>query len=605
MRLGEASRVIIGIFRGIHREMSGRELWRRGLAFFSILVAFWVFDPIGVATNADNASAALFYRVVAPMYPDPLEVENAKREEDPDCQEGAKHENDPKCAIRNIKVVLTNDASLRQIRQVGETDKFCVVPEFDKQDGYFCPDLIADMAREEFGKGPEGKKNISLKRLTWPPPFALHTAILEKIVGTLPPKALFIDFGFFDERKGSNVAMLRSFLCRHALRQTGMQLFASRAYRDNNWDCPKAAMLADEAASRIPVFLTAAAPRRCDFDDKKPDCTNVLPQLAAAASGMASTRYIAEDPQSFNLYPRYDCEIERPSAALVMYGVKDPLAPFEDFSCDSLTKGKPISVFWATWGSEESSRGSFRCATMSSTVIGRLWDILYGWLAGTVRGLADQWFGDRSGWPSARDSFLITKPLRQICPPHETISAHEFLSDTQGADLEFDGAYAFYGGNFTMADDLIRPPTHGLLPGVQLHAMALDNLLRDQDRAGNDRLEIFLMLAAMAVAAVWHTYITNARRVTEAKRDLKVETWIVVQALYALIWTLSAFALLLFFTWFGFFVLKLTPINFVGIIVATSVPQFREFMLWAVGRSMKAIKRWKRKMFWPGAGTWK
>ena len=120
-----------------------------------------------------------------------------------------------------------------------------------------------------------------------------------------------------------------------------------------------------------------------------------------------------------------------------------------------------MSVYWASWGDETHSRGSYSCKSVPETVPGRIVQVVEAWLADLL--------GDDMAW---REQF-------QACPPHRAYAAHDFLADESTELAEFlEDRYVFYGGNFAMAEDMVTPPTHGPVPGVFLHAMALDNLLR-------------------------------------------------------------------------------------------------------------------------------
>lgn len=72
---------------------------------------------------------------------------------------------------------------------------------------------------------------------------------------------------------------------------------------------------------------------------------------------------------------------------------------------------------------------------------------------------------------------------RQRCPYNVAISAHTALeggSSRQGGELHglFHDRYVLIGAALAGSNDVTVSPVHGQLPGVFLHAMALDNLLR-------------------------------------------------------------------------------------------------------------------------------
>ena len=125
---------------------------------------------------------------------------------------------------------------------------------------------------------------------------------------------------------------------------------------------------------------------------------------------------------------------------------------------------------------------------------------------------------DRSFWAAARSygttllAFLQdgVDAVRQVCPYTPSVSALAFLAEGRpklklrpaGPSVASTSAakerraatlsdsvkdrYVFYGFAMQGSPDVIRPPTHVALPGVFLHAMALDNLLTFGDHYKSD-----------------------------------------------------------------------------------------------------------------------
>jgi len=66
----------------------------------------------------------------------------------------------------------------------------------------------------------------------------------------------------------------------------------------------------------------------------------------------------------------------------------------------------------------------------------------------------------------------------RTCPPFRTIFAWDLLrSETDEPEIAVKDKIVMIGGKFSFTADFIDPPGHAKLPGVYLHAMALDNLL--------------------------------------------------------------------------------------------------------------------------------
>lgn len=373
----------------VYRSVSWRDFWRDWLLTTMVFAVLAIFDPIGVASNSALSSEQLFYRIISPSYP--------QASEDP-------KSNSPFDDITEIAVIVIDDQSLKDFRE------------------------------------------------PWPPPFSIHEKILKKVLTESTPKAVFIDFGFFDLRDPDEVGILASTLGEHALPNRSFPRSA-RLWRET------AASTEDATArGKIPVFL-AGAPGPLDPENDRYRL-EVIPRLKNAVTGTVSTR--EADNGSYVLY---DCDMDRPSAALALYGTdRDDWTRWNLDDCQTgwRSAGGPnmLSIFWATWGDETRSRGSYACKSLPGGVTERILQVLIAPLL------------DLLGVETWSNKF-------QACPPHRAVSAQQFLADETGVMSAFiEDRYVFYGGNFVMADDLIVPPTHKPVPGVFLHAMALDNLLR-------------------------------------------------------------------------------------------------------------------------------
>ncbi|MCH8997916.1 MAG: CHASE2 domain-containing protein [Proteobacteria bacterium] len=386
--------------------------FRQGYLFtVLLLLALWALDPIGVASNSARGSAELFYRIISPAYPPPPAPENAG---------SGRESNDPPRITPRIAVIIINDETLQ--------------------------------TREP--------------KVAWPPPFSLHAEIIGKIL-IYNPKALFIDFGFFDERKDAGLDELVKALKWRLSEPAGTKTACVPFFRK-----PAGCYPDDGKVDRkVPVFL-AGAPRPFDRGEE-PYKLEIIPALKAEVTGTVSTRYSTEHELPYNSYPLYDCFTREPSAALAIYA-----AFLDDWTTWGLDRtpcrdqaqrtardwaggSNGMSIYWASWGDANHSRGSYRCRTLPETRFGRVAQVVWIW----VRDL----FQDDKAW---REQF-------QACPPHLSYAAHDFLVDESAELAEFmQDRYVFYGGNFAMADDLITPPTHEPVPGVFLHAMALDNLIQ-------------------------------------------------------------------------------------------------------------------------------
>ncbi len=507
-----------------------------------LLLILWFLDPVDVASNSSRASAELFYRVVSASY-------------NPPTAEDKIGSSNPLDDNSKIAVIVINDETLRR------------------------------------------------NDVPWPPPFSVHAKVIEKVL-LYNPKALFIDFGFFDPRGQKNLDALIEVL--------------SDAYRKVPPGAHKAcdsgifkSKECEGAIWRVPVFL-AGAPRSLG-PQKAPYQLGVIPQLQDTVTGTVSTRYSTEHELPYNSYPLYDCFTGEPSAALAMYaayhddwdswGLNRTPCPRTAQREERDREGGPnkLSVYWASWGDATSSRGSYQCKTLPEGLFGRVFQVVWIW----GRGL----FQDDTAW---REQF-------QACPPHRSYAAHAFLDDVRPELAEFmDDRYVFYGGNFAMADDLITPPTHEPVPGVFLHAMALDNLIRRGEKyirieagSGLGAVTTWLTLAVIAFVGIcsvmaWNGYEALTKRHARPKIGdtsfgpdpyrSKVEiiwdrlrpigsqfiggSWVLIFLSLSVVGTFFAL-------WIGFSVLHLAPFNYIGILsfvgVHTIVRGGREILTGVLG----------------------
>ena len=100
-----------------------------------------------------------------------------------------------------------------------------------------------------------------------------------------------------------------------------------------------------------------------------------------------------------------------------------------------------------------------------------------------------------------------------VCPYHNTLSMAQMGELPEATLAPFlAGRYVLVGANVPGYNDFVNSPVHGLIPGVYLHAMALDNLLTYQ---GNYKLSTgwepqhFLNLVLPAFLAVMAVFLVD------------------------------------------------------------------------------------------------
>ena len=110
---------------------------------------------------------------------------------------------------------------------------------------------------------------------------------------------------------------------------------------------------------------------------------------------------------------------------------------------------------------------------------------------------------------------FFQSPSSPVCPYHSTLSMAQLGELPEQALAPFlAGRYVLVGANVPAYNDFANSPIHGLIPGVYLHAMALDNLLTYQGNYKQStgwelqHLPGLLLPAFLAVLAVFVVNVT-------------------------------------------------------------------------------------------------
>src|SRR5262249_48938788 len=123
-----------------------------------------------------------------------------------------------------------------------------------------------------------------------------------------------------------------------------------------------------------------------------------------------------------------------------------------------------------------------------------------------------------------------------------------------------------YGGFVGPSYDVIRPPTVRGIPGVHMHAMALDNLLTFGNAYKADTTRIFgtdWPASSVNLAFMLLAYLLAV--VHDARTNLDRPGFDPIRAAL----TVTAFVFYPLFCWFSFSVLNLAPSNWVGAALIT------------------------------------
>jgi hypothetical protein len=165
---------------------------------------------------------------------------------------------------------------------------------------------------------------------------------------------------------------------------------------------------------------------------------------------------------------------------------------------------------------------------------------------------------------------------RQECPYALTLGYDRMVAGLglERTDLQrlLAGRMVMVGGQFRASNDWVESPVHGQAPGVQYHAMALDNLIEDGADYRRDTGALFdsdllksLLVAALAFCGVVGVMARNTLldRATAAGMEPKLRATI-YGPLYLLMFSASL-GVVGAATWLGVSYAHRSPINWIGI----------------------------------------
>ncbi len=180
--------------------------------------------------------------------------------------------------------------------------------------------------------------------------------------------------------------------------------------------------------------------------------------------------------------------------------------------------------------------------------------------------LAEQMMGLRAPGAGARQECPYTLTLG-----YDRIVAGRGLEQKDLARV-LAGRLVMVGGEFHASSDWVESPVHGQVPGIQYHAMALDNLIEYGDDYRRNAQAMFdsdllkcLLVAALAFCGILAVMVRNS--LLDHAVATRGETRLhpkVYAPLYLALFTAS-FGIVLFATWLGVTYAHRSPINWIGI----------------------------------------
>ena len=316
--------------------------------------------------------------------------------------------------------------------------------------------------------------------LNWPVPLDYYQRLLDGIV-KLKPKAIFLDVVFLDSKPKREIDALIGAACRAT--EAGVPFFMATFARE----------ALSSNAERLLFEARTAAGRPCAL----PVRSNVTPDTLDQSHWAYPLRPRVEDEHS----SRTDLP---DSVALSIY------CRFYAASCPTHTE-VPLALVWATKAAPTNHQIMVtRDANGALEPVCRkdwdLWEVI----------------------PGAHIlSRLAGHPNLPLCPYNQVVPVRAFkgqgFSPTQ-LDEALAGKVVMIGADLKAVGDNSFSPLHGRLPGVHVHAMALDNLISfdGQYRANGDfewhelwhsqanRFIFLSLLLTAAVMVLWKRYKVHA-----------------------------------------------------------------------------------------------
>ncbi len=329
-------------------------------------------------------------------------------------------------------------------------------------------------------------KALQAEGLSWPVSPGFHADVLWDLYQNYTPTAIMVDFLFLDQRAGQEAELERLGKVLREIDQGGRTRVYLAAY---DTDPEKSGVVRElrDAATLVPVSWP-------DVDNIS-DASHHYP----AGTGAGRAPYLSAGPA--HVIYRNLCR-DKDLKNLHVPGCPDR-STFGRFFKD------PMLIFWGSaapplnWD-QGNLDSRFNCRSTQGAVLDRVFSYAAHVLVGT------------------------SESFPQTCPYPQMILVRDFiderfrnLDDVKAAyekALKPNGPQAvpkivFYGGDLKGVDDKADSYTHGRVPGVFVHAMALDNFMtlgRDYVRFGRvtvfqdplSPIQLFNFVLAFAVASV-------------------------------------------------------------------------------------------------------
>jgi len=319
----------------------------------------------------------------------------------------------------------------------------------------------------------------------WPPHYSYHARLL-KALARYRPRAIFLDIYFAQVRDDATIALLTRSLC--ALQEQGTQVFLG-----------------------VSPDATGATQLRPELEGLAGRCfQKVALQYTPDSLDRLAWAYPLENEEEKDRHGE-----AMPSAALAIYRQAFGRQLQVEDNELALTWGLHPANYGLRWLAAE-NKESKEDKQAHEESGGRLY--------------CRQDFGVLELAPAIVKNWLHHDAEKPVCVYHETLYAGDFATNSEEEEAALkrllEGRVVMVGAALSGGGDRILSPLHGRIPGVYLHAMALDNLLTFGHRyprdvhlewgttSGHIKLYLFLcvsLLCGLVIPKAVHALWTRSR----------------------------------------------------------------------------------------------
>lgn len=363
---------------------------------------------------------------------------------------------------------------------VQKLDPFGMMKALDS----YSSELVERLAAPFYGSAAQdeiavvliNERTLESRQTSWPPRYTYYEEVVRRVLAS-QPKAVFVDVILKDHRAYDDTLPTAVAALREDIQELGdaappilfakMDAAGSSLFREAGVSEVLTAWANTSGAYPLVVtpgisYGANSALVNAEKKQEPPPCQNGLnPETAAMA-----------------LY-RIACDGNNPACA----------ESASLMSGDALCR--PVQVQWGRMVSpimqEQSQIEVAGCDMNVSEGAGRFWSFLRITALALVQALDDD----------------AQEEGRQRCP--YTVTVMEDNLGTEEADRLLKNRIVLIGTNLDGIHDLVKSPVHGMIPGVYLHAMALDNLMtwgRGHYSTSKNELPILIALGALTALSV-------------------------------------------------------------------------------------------------------